>query len=142
MSFNLKRMIESVNSDSHTIRTNSQDKTTQASLLYQMMSEDVTLPSLLTTSMINGFTPQLLKWFLQSNNKDAKPLSQFVSEYYGNEVPKFLQEELELFSDTEEKCKEYFLHILYLVMTKQYLLNKEMLEQKTKEDFEKYGIQD
>lgn len=142
MDFNLKRMIESVNSDSFIVRTNSQNRLIRDSLRYQIPIADITLPNSLTTSMTSGFIPHLLNWFSQSSSKDSKPLSYFVIEYYKEDVPEFLKKEFELFSDTEEKCKEHFLHILYLVMTNQYLLNKERLVRKTKEDFEKYNIQD
>ena len=142
MTFDLKEMIHALHGITFMVRTPSKKDNRRNAIRTSIMEDhsDVIIPKIPCCEMINGFIPDLLKWHMQCNNDNAVPLIKYIKSYYDGEIPEYLIKELELFSDSDYKCIEYFPYIYQKVFLHQLEEFRIKDESDLNDELKEYGF--
>lgn len=142
MTFDLKKMIHALHGITFRVRFPSNKDTRKKAIRASIMEDhsDVIIPKIPCCEMIEGFIPDLLKWHMQCNNDNAVPLIKYIKSYYDGEIPEYLIKELELFSDSDYKCIEYFPYIYQKVFLHQLEEFRIKDESDLNDELKEYGF--
>lgn len=110
--FDLKKMIKSLHGITYRIRFPSKDNISRRDSIRVSITESgqdkYQLSFIPCEQQLKGFVPKILEWYRHSSIDGHKTFEEYVKEYFKDDVPEYLLDEIKYFSDCEEKAIEYF----------------------------------
>ncbi len=118
---NLERMIKATHGISYKCRISSRKEFRRESIRKSILQsgEEISISVIPCLEMIEGFIPELLKWYRQCESENPLPLQNYIDSYYDKNIPEFLATEIKLFSYHLEDQIKNFPYIYQQVMVHQ-----------------------
>lgn len=135
-------MINRLHGITYSIRSSSK-KSTIESMNYSITESnklECEISFIPSNQQLSGFVPKVLEWYRNSSVENHKTFEEYLKEYFKNDIPEYLLDEIKYFSDTEEKAIEYFPYIyqkVFLTELKNFMIKD---EQSLKDELKEHGF--
>lgn len=142
--FDLKKMINSLHGITYKIRFPSRNNGNRRCSIRKSIQEsseiNCNISFIPSEQQLGGFVQKVLEWYRHSSVEGHKTFEEYVKEYYKDDIPEYIEEEILFFSDCEQKAIEYFPYIYQKVFMMELTKFMKEDEESLKDELKEHGF--